>query len=58
MNTDIHVKFQGPGCKFNDRVKKVFPHYSNLQEYGLSEAWDLEDLIGVCKTKQVKHIYC
>ncbi|CAC5387435.1 BRIP1 [Mytilus coruscus] len=43
----------GPGCKFNDRVKKIFPHYSNLQEYGLSEAWDLEDLVHLCKQKKV-----
>ncbi|VDI74443.1 fanconi anemia group J protein [Mytilus galloprovincialis] len=43
----------GPGCKFNDRVKKIFPHYSHLQEYGLSEAWDLEDLVHLCKQKKV-----
>ncbi|XP_071180461.1 Fanconi anemia group J protein homolog [Mytilus edulis] len=43
----------GPGCKFNDRVKKIFPHYSNLQEYGLSEAWDLEDLVHLCRQKKV-----
>ncbi|CAG2206177.1 BACH1 [Mytilus edulis] len=46
-------KLSGPGCKFNDRVKKIFPHYSNLQEYGLSEAWDLEDLVHLCRQKKV-----
>ncbi|XP_060076012.1 Fanconi anemia group J protein homolog [Ylistrum balloti] len=41
----------GPGCKFNDRVKKVFACQSQIKDLGLTEAWDLEDIIGVGQAK-------
>ncbi|XP_021366020.1 Fanconi anemia group J protein homolog [Mizuhopecten yessoensis] len=41
----------GPGCKFNDRVKKVFFCQSQIKDLGLTQAWDLEDIIGVGQAK-------
>ncbi|XP_069135470.1 Fanconi anemia group J protein homolog [Argopecten irradians] len=41
----------GPGCKFNDRVKKVFACQSYIKDLGLTEAWDLEDIINVGRAK-------
>ena len=35
---------QGPGCRFNDRVKKIIPSQQHLKDLGLNEAWDIEDL--------------
>ncbi|XP_052802476.1 Fanconi anemia group J protein homolog isoform X2 [Mya arenaria] len=41
----------GPGCKFNDKAKRVFLCQSQLQSE-IPTAWDLEDLIGACGKKK------
>ncbi|KAK3101069.1 hypothetical protein FSP39_000727 [Pinctada imbricata] len=43
----------GPGCRFNDRVKKIIPSQLHLKSLGLSEAWDIEDLAALGKQHKV-----
>ncbi|KAJ8312439.1 hypothetical protein KUTeg_009812 [Tegillarca granosa] len=43
----------GPGCKYNDRVKRCFPNQEQFRSHGLSQAWDIEDLVDLCKVKKV-----
>ena len=40
----LWIFLQGPGCRFNDRVKKIIPSQQHLKDLGLYEAWDIEDL--------------
>ncbi|XP_052224582.1 Fanconi anemia group J protein homolog isoform X2 [Dreissena polymorpha] len=44
-------KLDGPGCKFNDRSKRVFLTQGQLQSE-LPTAWDLEDLVSTCTVKK------
>ncbi|KAL4223086.1 Fanconi anemia group J protein [Mactra antiquata] len=41
----------GPGCKFNDKAKRVFLSQSHIQDE-LPTAWDLEDFVGSCKSQK------
>jgi hypothetical protein len=45
--------FQGPGCKFNDRLKRVPPTQDYIKRHGLTEAWDIEDFVGLSKSLKV-----
>ncbi|KAK3588854.1 hypothetical protein CHS0354_035997 [Potamilus streckersoni] len=41
------IDIKGPGCKFKDKSQRVLLNQTQLQEAGLSTAWDLEDLVKI-----------
>ncbi|XP_061197315.1 Fanconi anemia group J protein homolog [Saccostrea echinata] len=43
----------GPGCKFNDRLKRIPATQDFVKKHGLTEAWDIEDFVGLSKTLKV-----
>ena len=50
---------QGPGCKFNDKSKRVFLNQNQLQECDtLKDAWDLEDFVAACQVQKVNYSNC
>lgn len=50
----IHVLcFKGPGCKFNDRLKRMPATQDYVKKQGLTEAWDIEDFVGLSKNIKV-----
>ena len=56
MNNFLWVFFvQGPGCKFNDRLKRAPATQEYMGKHGLTEAWDIEDFVSLSKTLKVPH---
>ncbi|XP_065934696.1 Fanconi anemia group J protein homolog isoform X1 [Magallana gigas] len=43
----------GPGCKFNDRLKRMPATQDYVKKQGLTEAWDIEDFVGLSKNIKV-----
>ncbi|XP_078337247.1 Fanconi anemia group J protein homolog [Crassostrea virginica] len=43
----------GPGCKFNDRLKRAPATQEYMGKHGLTEAWDIEDFVSLSKTLKV-----
>ena len=46
---------QGPGCKFNDRLKRAPATQDYMRKHGLTGAWDIEDFVSLSKTLKVPH---
>lgn len=53
FHVDFVLCFQGPGCKFNDRLKRMPATQDYVKKHGLTEAWDIEDFVGLSKTIKV-----
>ncbi|XP_048740276.2 Fanconi anemia group J protein homolog [Ostrea edulis] len=43
----------GPGCKFNEHLKRVPASQVYVKRHGLTEAWDIEDFVGLSKSLKI-----